>query len=80
MTEPQRIVRKTRLCDQGRETDLVSTTPAERVAMMWQLAQDAWAMLGDTNQGAGGESRLQRHFVRVVRGKRSDLETNRGSD
>ena len=72
MSEARRTVRKTRLCDQGCENDLVSTTPEERIAMMWQLALDAWAMLGDTNQGAGGESRLQRHVVRVVRGKRSD--------
>jgi hypothetical protein len=58
-------IRKMRLADQGTETDLRGTNPAQRVLMMWQLAQDAWAMLGDR-----GESRLSRHVVRVVRGKR----------
>jgi hypothetical protein len=65
MSETPRTARKTRLADQGKETDLAGTTPEERMLMMWQLAQDAWAMLGDR-----GESRLLRHVGRVVRGKR----------
>ena len=65
MSESPRPIRKTRLEDQGRESDLAGTTAEERMLMMWPLALDAWAMLGDL-----GESRLLRHVVRVVRGKR----------
>ena len=39
--------RVTKLSDQGKETDLQDTTPAERLAMMWQLALDAWAFKGE---------------------------------
>ncbi len=59
-------VRVTRLRDQGKESDLEGTTPAERIGMMWQLALDAWAFMG----GADAESRLPRHVVRVIRGRR----------
>jgi hypothetical protein len=47
MGEENRTIRVTRLRDQGREPDLKDTTPEERVGMMWQLALDAWAMMGD---------------------------------
>lgn len=40
-----------------------TTTPEERWAMMWQLAQDAWAFKGETVVKPG----LQRHIVRVIR-------------
>ncbi|MDQ3374335.1 MAG: hypothetical protein M3521_10670 [Acidobacteriota bacterium] len=43
--------------------DLKNTTPAERWAMMWQLALDAWAFKGEPL----AESRLQRNIVRVFR-------------
>ncbi len=43
--------------------DLKETTAAERWAMMWQLAQDAWAFKG----GKVAESGLQRHIIRVYR-------------
>ena len=46
------------------EDDLLkSTTPAERVAMMWQLTVDAWAFKGEQV----AELRLPRHIVRVLR-------------
>ncbi len=40
-----------------------TTTPEERWAMMWQLAQDAWAFKGETV----AEPKLQRHIVRLLR-------------
>jgi hypothetical protein len=61
-----RAVRVTGLKDQGLETDLQSTTPAERLGMMWQLAVDAWAFKGESV----AEQRLPRHIVRVLRRRR----------
>ncbi len=54
-------VRKTSLKEET--NDLKNTTAAERWAMMWQLALDAWAFKGET----AAESRLQRHIIRVYR-------------
>ena len=54
-------VRKTSLKEET--DDLKNTTPAERLAMMWQLALDAWAFKGEPL----AESRLQRHIIRVYR-------------
>ena len=46
------------------ETDVLkSTTPAQRLAMMWQLTVDAWALKGEPI----AELRLPRHIVRVLR-------------
>ncbi len=56
-------IRISRLHDQGTETDLEGTTPAERIGMMWQLALDASAFIGETD----AQSRLPRHVVRVIR-------------
>jgi hypothetical protein len=56
-------VRKTSLKEEN--DDLKNTTPAERWAMMWQLALDAWAFKGEPI----AESRLQRNIVRVYRRK-----------
>jgi hypothetical protein len=42
------------------------TTAAHRLAMMWQLAVDAWSFKGESVR----ESRLQRDVVRVLRGGR----------
>jgi hypothetical protein len=39
-------VRKYRLGEEPPEDLSSSTTAAERVGMMWRLAQDAWAMAG----------------------------------
>ena len=52
-------VRKTSLKEET--DDLKNTTAAERWAMMWQLALDAWAFKEETI----AESRLQRNIVRV---------------
>lgn len=56
-------VRKTSLKEEN--DDLKNTTPAERWAMMWQLAQDAWAFKGEPIAEPG----LQRHIIRVYRRK-----------
>jgi hypothetical protein len=56
-------LRKQKLSDQGNETDLDATTPAERLGMMWQLALDAWAFKGEPV----AEPRLPRHIVRLLR-------------
>ena len=56
-------VRKTSLKE--KTDDLKNTTPAERWAMMWQLALDAWAFKGEPL----AEQRLQRNIVRVYRRK-----------
>ena len=56
-------VRKTSLKEET--DDLKNTTPAERWAMMWQLALDAWAFKGETV----AEPELQRHIVHVYRMK-----------
>lgn len=54
-------VRKTLLKEEN--DDLKNTTPEDRWAMMWQLAQDAWAFKGEPV----AEPRLQRHIIRVYR-------------
>ena len=61
--ENKRQIRVLRLSEQTDESDLKQTTPQERWAMMWQLAQDAWAFRGESR----AESRLPRHIVRVLR-------------
>lgn len=66
MNENRRIVRVTKLRDQGRERDLSDTTPVDRLGMMWQLAVTAWAFKGEPVVS----SRLQRQVVRTIRGKR----------
>jgi hypothetical protein len=63
MANHTRSIRIQKLSEQGKESDLRETTPAERLAMMWQLALDAWAFKGEPL----AESRLPRHIVRVLR-------------
>ena len=58
-----RVIRISKLRDQDRADDLQSTTPAQRLDMMWQLAIDAWAFKGE----AVAELRLPSHIVRVLR-------------
>ena len=58
-------MRIVKLSDQGNEPDLEQTTPTQRLAMMWQLALDAWAFTGESR----AESRLPRHAVFIQRGK-----------
>ena len=63
--ENKRQIRVLKLSEQDNDndSDLKQTTPQERWAMMWQLAQDAWAFRGESR----AESRLPRHIVRVLR-------------
>lgn len=46
--------------------DTARLTPGERVAMMWQLALQAWMF----KDGLVDEPRLRRDVVRVIRGRR----------
>ena len=48
------------------DTDLEGTTAADRIGMMWQLALDAWAFMGEPVAEPG----LQRHIVRILRRER----------
>jgi hypothetical protein len=66
MNEEKRTIRVRRLTDRGPDRDLANTTASERMGMMWQLALDAWAFMGEDH----AESRLQRHVVRLIRRKR----------
>jgi hypothetical protein len=50
---------------EARDNDLKDASPADRVAMLWQLTVDVWAFMGYDI----AESRLSRHIVRVVRRK-----------
>lgn len=52
--------------EDGDRRDVADLEPAERLGMMWQLARDAWAFKGEPDHA---ESRLQRHVVRIHRGK-----------
>jgi hypothetical protein len=59
-------VRVVPLREAGGRSDLAGLTPGERMDLMWQLAVDAWTFKGEPERA---ESRLQRHVVRVIRGK-----------
>lgn len=59
-------VRIQKLSEQGNESVLHTTTAAQRLAMMWELALDAWAFKGAPDV----ESRLPRHAVRLLRRER----------
>ncbi len=73
-SSPKNIqVRKTSLKEDT--DDLKNTTPAQRWAMMWQLALDAWAFKGEPI----AEPRLQRNIVRVYR-QESLSETDFGEE
>ena len=63
MSVSMRVIRISKLQDQDRPEDLQSTTPVQRLDMMWQLAIDAWAFKGESV----AELRLPRHIVRVLR-------------
>ena len=56
-------VRIAKLEEQDSFDDLQSTTPAQRLEMMWQLTMDAWAFKGEHI----AELRLPRHIIRVLR-------------
>jgi hypothetical protein len=59
-------VRKITLAEEGRDDDIRDLSASERVAMMWQLALQAWMF----KEGLRDEPRLRRDVVRTVRGRR----------
>ena len=59
----RKLIRIQRIKDQGKETDLKHITASERIGMMWQLTQDAWAFKGESI----AESGLQRYVVNILR-------------
>ncbi len=63
MAEPARGIRVKSLREQGEERDLTSTTPSERLLMVWQLTLDAWAF----ERESFAEPQLQRHVVRLAK-------------
>ncbi len=66
MPQKNRQIKIVKMSEQDDAGDLRNTTtPEERWAMMWQLAQDAWAFKGETDVKPG----LQRHIVRVYKRK-----------
>jgi hypothetical protein len=58
-----KTLRVVTLQGQDKQDDLRSTTPAQRLDMMWQLTLDAWAFKGEPV----AELRLPRHIIRVLR-------------
>ena len=56
-------VKKTTLADHSSTDDVASLTPAERLAMVWEITKDTWAFMGKPVD----ESPMQRHIVRVLR-------------
>jgi hypothetical protein len=65
MADNDRSIRVGKLSDQGKEDDLRNTTPEQRIAMMWQLAVDGYAMLGVH----ADEREFPRDFDGVIRGR-----------
>jgi hypothetical protein len=63
MPTERTIIRVSTLQEQDRSDDLLKTTPAERLQMMWQITLDAWTFKGEPI----AELRLPRHIVRVLR-------------
>lgn len=57
-------VRVVGLSEEENHHDVAAMAPGERLGLMWQLALDAWAFQGDSEDA---ESGLQRHVVRVRR-------------
>lgn len=56
-------VRRVTLEDEGKNDDYSRFTPAERLAMVWELTKQAWIF----KEGRWDEPRLDRHDVRLVR-------------
>jgi hypothetical protein len=56
-------VRKSTLAEQGFEDDLAHLTMGERMALMWPLTVQAWALAGEPVV----EQEFQRHVIRVER-------------
>lgn len=61
-------VRKTTLAGKRSTDDVSSLTPAERLAMVWEITKDTWAFMGKPVD----DTPMQRHVVRIFRrGRRS---------
>ena len=63
---PRRVVTVTKRSlreEEHEEEAYAHLTPEARIGMMWQLAQDCWALMG----APSAESRLSRRVVRVQR-------------
>jgi hypothetical protein len=60
------VVRRIPLAEEGRPHDGWPATPADGVAVMWQLALQAWMF----KEGLVDEPRLRRDVVRTLRGGR----------
>ena len=58
-------VRKSALSEQGFEDDLAHLTMGERMALMWPLTVQAWALAGEPIV----EQEFQRHVERLIRGR-----------
>jgi hypothetical protein len=66
MPEKNRQLRVVKMSEQEDAADLrKTTTPQERLEIMWQLSQNAWAFKGEPIAEPG----LHRHIVRVLRRK-----------
>jgi hypothetical protein len=61
----RKITRLKRLTDPD-EVTVMRGTPAERIAMVWPLTQELYSL----SKSYDVEQPLQRHVVRVVRGRR----------
>ena len=66
MSSSEKTIRVRPLSQQGHEDDLRGTTCEQRIDMMWPLALEAWAFMGEPVL----EQRLPRHVVRVIRRER----------
>lgn len=65
--DPTRVIRRRRLQDEGSDDDLSqTTTPEQRMDMMWQLVVNWYALNGEQID----ESQFQRHVGCLVRGRR----------
>ena len=57
------IIRKMTLDEESGDGVPVGTTPADRLMMMWQIAQDCWSFV----PGHDAKREFQRHVVSVER-------------
>jgi hypothetical protein len=67
-----RVIREGSLTEPADDSELHSISPADRIAMMWPLARDAWAMAAagrasPSTAWADVASRLPRQIVTVQR-------------
>jgi hypothetical protein len=75
MSEPEKQIRIIHLKDQGGEDDLSGTTPEERLNMVAQMTENAWAFARAGAKALGHQiiedaedgSEFQRTTVRILR-------------